>query len=161
MRQDPEAELKSKDKVLRLIVTREPTMVAVTKLVDVDPEGDNVENPDKLPNLIDGKESTVWSTELYRSELFGGLKTGVGFDFTLEGEATIIEVVSSVEGWKGQLLQVLASGGLAKVANLDGTTTQIITLGNPIDNGRFWFTELAKLTNNRWGVELSEIRFYR
>jgi len=146
MRQDPEAELKSKDKVLRLIVTREPTMVAVTKLVDVDPEGDNVENPDKLPNLIDGKESTVWSTELYRSELFGGLKTGVGFDFTLEGEATIIEVVSSVEGW---------------VANLDGTTTQIITLGNPIDNGRFWFTELAKLTNNRWGVELSEIRFYR
>ena len=27
--------------------------------------------------------------------------------------------------------------------------------------GRIWFTELAKLTDNRWGVELSEIRFYR
>jgi predicted nucleic acid-binding Zn ribbon protein len=161
LQQDPEPEMKSEDDVLRLTVTREPKMVAVTKLDDVDPEGDNVENPDRLPNLIDGKESTVWSTELYRSELFGGLKTGVGFDFTLEGEATIVEIVSSVEGWKGQLLQVLSSGGLAKLDNLDGETTQIITLGDPIDGGRFWFTELAKLTDNRWGVELSEIHFYK
>lgn len=160
LQQDPEPEMKSEDDVLRLTVTREPKLVAVTSLDDVDPEGDNVENPDRLPNLIDGRESTVWSTELYRSELFGGLKTGVGFDFTLEGKATIIEIVSSVEGWKGQLLQVLSSGGVAKVDNLDGVTTQIITLGDPIEGGRFWFTELAKLTDNRWGVELSEIRFY-
>lgn len=161
VQQDPEPEIKAEDDVLRLTVTRQPTMVAVTHLDDVDPEGDAVENPDQLPNLIDGRESTTWRTELYRSSLFGGLKTGVGFDFTLEEEATIIEIVSTVDGWKGQLLQVLSSGGVAKLDNLDGKTTQIITLGDPISSGRFWFTELAQLTDNRWGVELSEIHFYK
>jgi len=161
LQQDPEPDMKADDHILRLTVTREPTVVAVADLDDTDPEGDNVENPDRLPNLIDGKESTSWSTELYRSEAFGELKTGVGFDFTLEEEATIIEVVSAVEGWKGQLLEVLSSGGMAKLANLDGETTQYITLGDPITGGRFWFTALTKLTENRWGVELSEIRFYK
>lgn len=160
LQQDPEPEIKAEDDVLRLIVTREPIPVAVTNLDDADHEGDDVENPDQLPNLIDGKESTVWSTELYRSSAFGDLKTGVGFDFTLEDGATIIEIVSSVDGWKGQLLQVLPSSGLAKLDNLDGETTQIITLRDPITGGRFWFTELTKLTDDRWGVELSEIRFY-
>ena len=48
------------------------------------PPGDGTENTGKLPNLIDGKESTSWTTELYRSSEFGNLKTGVGLDFTLE-----------------------------------------------------------------------------
>ena len=161
MQQDPEPELKADDDVLRLTVTREPKPVIVTELEDYDPEpGDNNENPDQLPNLIDGRESTVWSTELYRSAAFGDIKTGVGFNFTLAEEATMIEIISSVEGWKGELLQVLSTGGMAKLDNLDGKTTQIITLGDPITNGRFWFTELTKLTDERWGVELSEIRFY-
>ena len=43
----------------------------------------------QLPKLIDGKESTGWTTELYRSSAFGNLKTGVGIDFTLEEAATI------------------------------------------------------------------------
>lgn len=161
LQQDPEPELKADDDVLRLTVTREPKPVIVTELEDYDPEpGDNNENPDQLPNLIDGRESTVWSTELYRSAAFGDIKTGVGFNFTLAEEATMIEIISSVEGWKGELLQVLSTGGMAKLDNLDGKTTQIITLGDPITNGRFWFTELTKLTDERWGVELSEIRFY-
>jgi len=161
LQQDPEPELKADDDVLRLTVTREPKPVTVTELEDYDPEpGDNNENPDQLPNLIDGKESTVWSTELYRSAAFGDIKTGVGFNFTLAEEATMIEIISSVEGWKGELLQVLSTGGMAKLDNLDGETTQIITLGDPITDGRFWFTGLTKLTDERWGVELSEIRFY-
>ena len=161
LQQDPEPEMKADDDILRLTVTRAPTTVAVIKLEDADHEGDEVENPDQLPNLIDGKESTVWSTELYRSSAFGDLKTGVGVDFTLEGEATIVEIVSRVEGWKGQLLKVMSSGSMAKLATLDGESTQIITLGEAITGGRIWFTELAKLTDNRWGVELSEIHFYK
>jgi hypothetical protein len=159
--QDPDEGLKSPDDVLRLTVTREPEKVGVVSMVDYDPEGDNVENPDKLSRLIDGKDNTTWSTELYRSASFGGLKTGVGLEFKLEEEATIIEIASQVEGWKGELLQPLESGGLAKLRTLDGQSNQIISLSTAIEEGRLWFTDLAPLTENRWGVELSEITFYK
>ena len=159
--QDPVEGQDSPDDILRLTVTREPEEVVVVSMVDYDPEGDNVENPDRLPNLYDGKQNTTWSTELYRSEAFGGLKTGVGLEFELEEEVTIIEISSLVEGWKGELLQPLDSGGLSKLRTLDGQSNQIISLSSPIDHGRFWFTELVPLTENRWGVEISEITFYK
>jgi beta-lactam-binding protein with PASTA domain len=160
--QDPAPEGEAEDDVLRLTVTKEPTPVAVSHLQAADPEGDAVENDNLLHNLIDGDESTVWTTELYRSSTFGSIdKTGVGIDFVLEEEATIIEIVSSVQGWTGQLQQTTSSGGAAKLASLNGNLTQILTLGQPISRGRLWFTELAQLTPERWGVELSEIRFWR
>jgi serine/threonine-protein kinase len=161
LEQDPIPEGKSDDDVLLVTITREPTPVAVTDLADYDPEGDETENPDLLANMIDGKESTSWRTELYRSAEFGGLKSGVGFDFTLEEEATIVEVVSTVEGWKGELLQNISSGPAARLATLDGDANQMLTLREPLLSGRMWFTELAPLTDERWGVEISEIRFYR
>jgi len=159
--QDPAEGLKSPDDVLRLTMTREAEKVGVVSMVDYDPEGDNVENPDKLSRLTDGKDNTTWSTELYRSASFGGLKTGVGLEFELEEEATIIKIVSEVEGWKGELLQPLDSGGLAKLRTLDGQSEQTISLTTPIGKGRLWFTDLVPLTENRWGVELSEISFYK
>jgi len=161
LEQDPAPELSSEDGVLRLTVTREPTPVKVSQLSDYDPEGDQAENPTKLKNLTDGKESTSWSTELYRSSAFGNLKTGVGIEFTLEDPATIVEIVAAVEGWRGELQQIVASGPPASVAELDGTSKQLITLREPITSGRFWFTELTQITDGRWGVELSEIRFYK
>ena len=160
LEQDPAPKTSSSDDVLRLTVTREPTPVKVTSLEDADAEGDNTENPDLLPKLIDGKDSTGWTTELYRSSAFGNLKTGVGLDFTLEQPASIIEIVSPVEGWKGELLQNISSGPAARLATLDGDSTQIITLREAITSGRLWFTELAQLTEGRWGVEISEIRFF-
>jgi beta-lactam-binding protein with PASTA domain len=161
LEQDPAPKVSSSDKVLRLTVTREPTPVKVVSLKDYDPEGDNTENPDQLPRLIDGKQSTSWTTELYRSSAFGNLKTGVGLNFTLAAPASIVEILSPVEGWKGELLQNISSGPAARLATLTGTSTQIITLREALTSGRLWFTQLAQITSGRWGVELSEIRFYR
>ena len=161
LKQVPAAGQKVEDAVLHLTISRAPTPVAVAKIKDYDPQGDKTENHSRLPNLIDGNESTVWSTELYRSSTFGGLKTGVGLDFTLEDAATIIEINSSVEGWKGQLLQTVSSGSTALLATLTGKSRQIITLREPVKSVRFWFTDLVLLTDNRWGVELSEIGFYK
>ncbi|MCX8032106.1 MAG: protein kinase [Thermoleophilia bacterium] len=159
--QEPAAAAELKENILKLTVSRRPIPVAVAKLRDYDPEGDQTENPNKLPNLIDDKESSVWVTELYRSKDFGGLKSGVGIDFTLEEEATMVEIVSTVEGWAGQLLKKLSSGTTAKLADLKGQATQFISLREPITEGRLWFTKLAPVTNTRWGVEIAEIRFYR
>jgi eukaryotic-like serine/threonine-protein kinase len=162
LEQAPDAGIKSDDGILRLTVSREPTPVKVTDIKAYDPSpGDGKENDGQLPNLIDGKESTTWSTELYKSAAFGNLKEGVGFDFTLEGPATIVEVVSTVDGWNGEIRQDTSSGSEASIATLNGTASQIITLREPISSGRFWFTKLTEITTGRYGAELSEIRFYR
>lgn len=162
LEQEPLPGGKSNGNILNLTVTRTPEEVKVTSVKDVDPEGDNAENPDKLRNLTDGKDSTSWTTELYKSSSFGNLaKTGVGLDFTLEGPATIIEIKSPVEGWKGELLQTVTSGPAARLATLDGKSTQIITLQQELTSCRLWFTQLAQLTDGRWGVDLSEVQFYR
>jgi hypothetical protein len=149
LEQAPDPGIASEDNVLRLTVSREPIPVTVTEIKD------------QLPTLLDGKTSTTWRTELYKSAAFGNLKNGVGLDFTLAGEATIIEIVSTVDGWKGQLRQDTSSGSQASIATLDGTSNQIITLRQPISAGRIWITKLTELTTGRYGVELSEIRFYK
>ena len=134
----------------------------MTEVQDVDPEGDAHENTDLLPNLIDDKRSTSWTTELYRSASFGNTgKTGVGLDFTLEEPATIIQITSAVEGWRGELLQNVSSGPAARLATLEGKSTQTITLRQALTSCRIWLTELTKLTDTRWGVDLSEAQFYR
>ena len=162
LEQDPVAGTKPDDGIIHLTVTRTPIAVKVTEVKDVDPEGDAHENTDLLPNLIDGKRSTSWTTELYGSASFGSTgKTGVGLDFTLEEPATIVEITSGVEGWKGELLQNVSSGPGARLATLDGQSTQIVTLRQALTSCRFWMTELTKLTDTRWGVDLSEVEFYR
>jgi hypothetical protein len=160
LEQTPDAGIKSDANVLQLTVSREPTPVAVTEIKSYDPEGDQTENDDTLNDLIDDKESTSWSTELYKSAAFGNLKDGVGLEFTLETPATIMEIVSTVDGWNGELLQDTTSGSAAKIMDLDGTN-KIITLREPISAGRLWFTKLIELSDGRFGVELSELRFYK
>ena len=115
-----------------------------------------------LPHLIDGKDNTYWSTELYKSSSFGHLKTGVGVDFTLGSPATIVEVESPVKGWRGELLPKTSSGVGTKIATLDGASVQRIILPQPITSGRIWIIQLVQLKLGRFGVELSdELRFYR
>ena len=114
-----------------------------------------------LPNLIDGKANTYWSTELYKSSSFGNLKTGVGVDFTLASPATMVEVDSPVKGWKGELLLKTSAGVGAKIATLDGAALQRIVLPQPITSGRIWITQLVQLKPGGFGARLSELRFYR
>jgi eukaryotic-like serine/threonine-protein kinase len=161
--QDPLPDAKVPDDVLNLTVSREPAAVEVASIIDVDPEGDNKqENREDVDNVVDGKDTTSWTTELYRTADFSNLKTGVGLDFTLEEEATMIRIDSPVEGWKGELLQDTSTDTTARLAVFDGKSTQIITLRDPIDSGRIWFTALALLTDSeRYGVEISEIYFYK
>jgi serine/threonine protein kinase len=162
LEQDPALGGKSDDDTLHLTVTRTPIAVKVSKVQDIDPEGDARENPDLLVNLTDGKRSTGWTTELYKSSSFGSTgKTGLGLDFTLDEPATMIEITSAVEGWSGELLQNVSSGPGARLATLDGKSTQIVTLRQALTSCRFWITELTKLTDTRWGVDLSEVEFYR
>jgi serine/threonine protein kinase len=160
LEQAPDEGYKSDDGIIRLTVSREPTLVAVTEIKAYDPQGDQTENDDQLANLTDGKESTSWSTELYRTAAFGNLKDGVGFEFTLAQPATIMKIVSSVDGWAAELRQDTTSGSTAKIIDILGEN-KTYTLREPITSGRIWFTKLIELTDGRFGVALDEIQFYR
>jgi hypothetical protein len=142
-------------------VATAPVEVKVSKVKAVDPQGDNKENNSLLPNLIDNNPKTSWKTESYKSKTFGGIKTGVGLDFTLEGTATIIVIDSKFEGWKGQVMPIVSGKAGKAIATLNGTTQQIINLSQGVTACRLWFTQLTKLTATRWGVELTEVHFYR
>jgi hypothetical protein len=160
--QTPTAGEKSADKLLSVTVTRQPQPVAATKVQDVDPEGDAQENHNQIGAVVDGKETTGWSTEQYKSSNFGNLKGGVGFDFTLAREATIIEIVSPVNGWGGQLLGAGTGDQRAQLALLNGQKSQRITLQQGITEGRVWITKLVQVQKNpaRYGVQIAEIKFY-
>lgn len=159
--QSPLADQGLKDNKLTLSVARTPVQIKVTKVAAVDPQGDARENNKLLPNLIDGKTATSWTTEYYRSSSFGGLKSGVGVDFTLKEAATLIVVMSPIEGWSGQVLPIISGKPGTSVAALTGKSSQTILLKQSVTGVRLWFTKLSKLTDTRWGVDLSEVRFYK
>ncbi len=70
------------------------------------PPGDGIEHDDELPFLVDGDPATLWNTENYNTNLFGGLKPGVGVVLQLSGAAKLEElrVTSPSGGWAAVVL---------------------------------------------------------
>jgi eukaryotic-like serine/threonine-protein kinase len=54
------------------------TAVSLHGVGDYDPQGDGGEYSSTAPAATDGSDATVWRTESYRSQDFGGLKDGLG-----------------------------------------------------------------------------------
>lgn len=160
--QDPKHGAKVADKKLKATVTRAPLPVKVTRLTDVDPEGDAEENPTLLPNMVDGDTKTAWTTERYKSSDFNGIKSGVGFAFELEQPATVVRILSSGDRWKGLLLAPEQAGGqLKEVAKIGGKANMLVELPRPITSGRIWITKLDKSADGSFGVGFYEIEFFR
>ncbi|WP_179229128.1 murein biosynthesis integral membrane protein MurJ [Parenemella sanctibonifatiensis] len=90
-----------------------PVPREIVGAVDFDPEGDDgTENPDEVPNAIDGDPETRWRTLGYLNRSnFGGLKEGLGLVLDLGSPQLVSEV------------ELLLSG--------DGTTVEIRV---PADN---------------------------
>jgi tRNA A-37 threonylcarbamoyl transferase component Bud32 len=77
----------------------------VTPLAFDPPPGSGVEHDDELPFLVDGDPATVWRTETYGSNLFGGLKPGVGVILRLDGTHKLkeLKVTSPSKGWTAEV----------------------------------------------------------
>ena len=58
----------------------------------IDFEGDGEEHDDRVGLAFDGDDDTAWTTDTYHGELFGRLKTGVGYLIDMGGTATVSEV---------------------------------------------------------------------
>jgi hypothetical protein len=77
----------------------------VTPMAFDPPPGSGVEHDDELPFLVDGDPATVWRTETYGSNLFGGLKPGVGVILRLDGTHKLkeLKVTSPSKGWTAEV----------------------------------------------------------
>jgi len=160
--QEPAAGDRGGGGVIQLTVTREPIPVKVDTVDDYDPEGDDSERPELLEQLIDGNDTTGWTTELYRNADFGGLpKTGVGITFVLDAPATVMEVLAHSTGWLAEVQAVAGDGTVTAMGTLDGLQRQTLAFEQPVSSGRIWITHLAAGESERFQVQLSEIRFYR
>lgn len=75
-----------------------PLVLTPSSLTDFDPQGSGSpgENPDDLPNLVDGDPTTVWTTEGYDNPSLQGVKDGVGFVVDLGGSVVVDSVQLNV-----------------------------------------------------------------
>ena len=112
--------------------------------------GDQLVNDATIGNLIDKNLETSWSTEAYKSPSIAGAiypnKTGVGFNFSLAEEATLIRLSYTLTGWAGQLQVRTTDGTYVSVAPLGEGPD--VYLSQPISAGRVWFTTLAPLPDS-------------
>ncbi|MFC7358847.1 protein kinase family protein [Nocardioides astragali] len=145
----------------------EPTPFTDLSADDFDPQGSEPreENPDDVPNVLDGDPATSWSTSNYFQN-FGpaGLKTGVGLVVDLGATKGVREVVVTTEGETALAAYVTSEpptgiAGLTPVGTTSGTGELTISLDEAV-SGRYvtvWLTLLPQVGDEFRGT-ISEVQ---
>jgi hypothetical protein len=143
--------------------TAAPVAPRIASVATRDPLGDNEENDDRAPAVIDGNPDSTWVSSTYRNAAFSGLKPGMGMLVTLEEPATLSTVTITQVGQGGALeVRDAPDGTFAGSTAISTvpmeTPTTTITLGREPTVSRvlLWFTEVPR-TNGRYRIELREI----
>jgi serine/threonine-protein kinase len=78
-----------------------------------DPQGQGQELSYTAPNATDGSLSTVWQTEIYNTQQFGGLKDGVGLVLSAGGSRQLssITVHTPIPGFEARIEVGDSAGG--------------------------------------------------
>lgn len=145
---DPEAEESSQTPS-----ASEPTAFPDLAAVDFDPQGaaPREENPDQVPNVLDGDPATAWTTSTYKQNFGpGGLKTGVGLVVDLGAGKGVSEVVVSTEGGPTSVAAYVTTtaptgiAGLTPIGTASGSGDLTISVDEAV-SGQFvtiWLTLL-------------------
>jgi hypothetical protein len=146
----------------------QPTPFTDLTADDFDPQGSEPreENPDTVPNVLDGDPTTSWSTSSYLQN-FGpaGLKTGVGLVVDLGGTKGVRRVVVTTVGGPTSLAAYVTSSAPTGVADLSpvgtasGTGELTIDLDEAV-SGRYvtiWLTLLPPVDGEFRGT-ISEVQ---
>jgi len=135
---------------------------------DFDPQGSEPreENPEQVPNVVDGDPTTTWSTSSYLQNFGpGGLKTGVGVVVDLGATKGVRQVVVTTEGGPTSLAAYVTSSAptgvsdLTPVGTASGTGELTISLDEAV-SGRYvtvWLTLLPQVGNQFRGT-LAEVQ---
>ena len=153
--------------------TTTPSVTAPTPFPDLvaddfDPQGSEPreENPESVPNVVDGDPATSWSTSTYLQNFGpGGLKTGVGLVVDLGGTRGVREVVVTVDGGETSLAAYVTStaptgvAGLTPVGTASGPGELTIALDEAV-SGQYvtiWLTLLPEIDGEFRGT-VSEVQ---
>jgi eukaryotic-like serine/threonine-protein kinase len=123
------------------------TSVALHGVAGYDPQGDGSEHNELAGSATDGNASTVWMTEHYDSQDFGGLKSGVGLllDAGSAVKLAQVTVTTPVPGFKAEIQSGASpTGGFtADSASKSVTGRTTFTLdGKTAQYYVVWITEL-------------------
>jgi hypothetical protein len=146
----------------------EPTPFTGLVADDFDPQGSvpREENPESVPNVVDGDPATSWSTSTYQQN-FGpaGLKTGVGLVLDLGATKGVRQVVVTVDGGETALAAYVTStaptgvAGLTPIGTASGTGDVTIGVDEAV-SGRYvtvWLTLLPQVDDGFRGT-IAEVR---
>jgi eukaryotic-like serine/threonine-protein kinase len=149
-------------------VTGEP--IELASAVDFDPIGGDGELPEETDFAIDGNQSgTQWVGEHYDTELFGGLKDGVGLYVETEEPVTptTMIVLSPVGGWDAEIYSAASgppetldgwTGPIGMITNADTESQAPLEVPEPSRFFLLWFTKLASASDeDRFRPEVSDI----
>jgi hypothetical protein len=115
--------------------------------------GDGVEHNDLLRFLHDGNPQTVWTTEMYTSRTFGGLKDGVGVIIDLGRSTSIseLDVSGASAGWNAAVY--VADGAPDEI---DGWGNAVARHGSIDGEARFAFAPKQGRTVMLWITDLGD-----
>lgn len=145
----------------------EPTPFTGLVADDFDPQGSppREENPDSVPNVVDGDPATTWSTVTYQQN-FGpaGLKTGVGLVVDLGATKGVRRVVVSTDGETSLAAYVTSTAptgvaGLTPVGTASGSGELTVAVDEAV-SGRFvtvWVTILPQVADG-FRATISEVQ---
>ena len=149
-------------------VTGEP--IELASAVDFDPIGGDGELPEETDFAIDGNQSgTQWVGEHYDTELFGGLKDGVGLYVETEEPVTPTTMIvrSPVGGWDAEIYSAASgppetldgwTGPIGTITNADTESQAPLEVPEPSRFFLLWFTKLASASDeDRFRPEVSDI----
>ncbi|NYF98244.1 hypothetical protein [Janibacter cremeus] len=127
-----------------------------------DPSGDGVEHNAEAARVYDGDPDTVWTTEGYATQDFGGGKTGVGLAVDLgqsqEISTVTLELPTSADAtvFAGDA----PSNSGTEIGTTEGQTGEVtLSTSDPV-SGRYitvWFTSLTPDGEGRYRASLGEI----
>lgn len=133
------------------------------------PPGDDAENTDQLPNLLDDDPSTFWTTERYDTPEFANIKdgTGVYLDAGRPVVARALRIVTPTDGWEVELY--VSNGPVPKTVadwtQVGGTTIDakrktigLDTGGQPFQYYLVWITRLTDGPNGSYSAGISQLQ---
>ncbi|MDQ6934773.1 MAG: protein kinase family protein [Actinomycetota bacterium] len=147
------------------------TPLKIVAIHDFDPQGNPPqENPQTVPNAVDGNPSTYWQTNTYfGNPKLGGLKSGVGMLLDLGADKRVGSVVVTLVGSPTSLELYAApartsgaptsTNGLRKVGSVAATGTSARFRVTPPVRTRYlvvWLTSLPPVAGGYRG-EIAEI----
>jgi hypothetical protein len=145
----------------------ETSPIEVASATALDPEGDGEENSDRAERVLDGDESTVWTTKTYEQQFGpGGIKDGVGLVLDLGSRQSVVSVRVSLLGdatdlqvrladEEGQALDDYDQVGEAS----DASGNETVTLDDPTE-ARYvliWLTKIPQADDGGFRGEISDV----